>query len=99
MENIQLINTLLYHKDPVKQEEMTLCEHTKICGDPLKQHTLGGLSCLGCLGRKILFIKTQVLNILEGLIGLEELKGDNLRVSSQCLYPSSINNRLKLPPR
>ena len=99
MENIQPMDTLLYHKDPVKQEEMTLCEHTKICRDPLKQHTLGGLSCLGSLSQKILFYKTQVLNILEGLIGLEELQHDSLRVSSQCLYPSSINNRLKLPPR
>ena len=93
------MNTLLYPKDPVKQEETTLREHTKICGDPLKQHTLGGLSCLGCLSRKILFIKTQVLNILEGLIGLEELEHDNLRVSSQCLYPSSRGNRFRLPPR
>ena len=92
------MDTLLYPKDPVKQEELTLREHTKICGDPLIQHTLGGLSCLGCLGRKILFYKTQVLNILEGLIGLEELKGDTLRVSSQCLYSSSVSNRLKLPP-
>ena len=76
-----------------------MCEHTKICRDPLKQHTLGGLSCLGCFGQKILFYKTQVLNILEGLIGLEELKGDSLRVSSQCLYPSSRGNRIRLPPR
>ena len=93
------MDTLLFPKDPVKQEELTLREHTKICGDPLIQHTLGGLSCLGCLSQKILFYKTQVLNILEGLIGLEELKGDILRVSSQCLYPSSISNRIKLPPR
>ena len=92
------MDTLLYPKDPVKQEEMTLCEHNKICRDPLKQHTLGGLSCLGCLGRKILFYKTQVLNILEGLIGLEELQRDRLRVSSQCLYLSSRFNRIRLPP-
>ena len=30
---------------------------------------------------------------------MEELQRDSLRVSSQCLYPSSSSNRLKLPTR
>ncbi len=60
---------------------------------------LGGLSCLVPFGWKILFCKTQVIYNTEGYLGLEELQGDRLRVSSQCLYPSCRDNRFILPPR